>query len=726
MKRFRKIIKIIFVLTLVLSWLLTGWPQIKNTRAAVTRGATYTTFTATDATTAVSFSHTVDADTTLLIVVVSQEADETVISGANIPYWNTTEAFTLIHYTTSSAAAGDMMNSTWGLVNPSTGTHNITYTQSSDDWAHSTAVNYKGTETASVEVATNYLNEKVNNSASTTTVLASAGTTGATLFAAAVFYGGDGDPSTNATSFAELADSATGTDTALDMSFYVADLIGGAPAAITVDWYSTASDENAGQLIEILPLGMYQWSPTVELNSPANASSDSDTTPTLNFTGTDGNADTIEYNVQIATDDTFSSGAITRVQYKYAYPATSGTGYAFASNNTLHNFIVVIVSGAGTSTSMAISDTQGNTYTALTLNNTDINAQMFYAADIKSGANSVKATYTGWSDVGFMAVEYSGIATSNPLDVEATPVQIDTATKTCTSNSFNPQTGSLIFAAWANESADPGTATGSGMTVFSPSNSHYDVQGENLSATTGSQTISFNLTNTSSGFWIVNVAAFKSAGGGSLLLSKFSKTDTGFLDYPDEGDTHPFTSGTAITYTVQSALDAGTYYWRVAGIDEGGSNTYGAWSSTRSFTISNAPSLDSPADMATGQSVTPTLKTTATDPESDYIMYKIVICTNVGMSTGCQTFSQTADQTNWIGQNTQNSTAYTSGTQGVLIVPNTLNNDTTYYWDSYAIDPGGSNTYSSTQGTPRSFTTQASTALNSQNKGVIMQGVILR
>ena len=67
----------------------------------------------------------------------------------------------------------------------------------------------------------------------------------------------------------------------------------------------------------------------------------------------------------------------------------------------------------------------------------------------------------------------------------------------------------------------------------------------------------------------------------SNLISAFSVTDAGFTAG------HPFTSGTAIDYTVQAvdALAAGTYYWRVAATDPSGTNTYGAWSNTRSFTV---------------------------------------------------------------------------------------------------------------------------------------------
>ncbi len=141
---------------------------------------------------------------------------------------------------------------------------------------------------------------------------------------------------------------------------------------------------------------------------------------------------------------------------------------------------------------------------------------------------------------------------------------------------------------------------------------------------------------------------------------------------------------------------------------------YAAWK------INGAPStptLDSPADTATGVSATPDLLTTATDTESDYLRYKIELCTDLAMTTDCQTFDQTGSQTGWTGQNTQTSTAYTSGTQGTYSVQTPLSYATTYYWRSYAIDPGGSNTFSSTQ-TPFSFTTLTVPATPSGLSGV--------
>lgn len=51
-------------------------------------------------------------------------------------------------------------------------------------------------------------------------------------------------------------------------------------------------------------------------------------------------------------------------------------------------------------------------------------------------------------------------------------------------------------------------------------------------------------------------------------------------------DTDPFASADQVTYTVQAALAAATHYWRVRAKDPYGDNEWGAWSSTRSFTIS--------------------------------------------------------------------------------------------------------------------------------------------
>ncbi len=151
-----------------------------------------------------------------------------------------------------------------------------------------------------------------------------------------------------------------------------------------------------------------------------------------------------------------------------------------------------------------------------------------------------------------------------------------------------------------------------------------------------------------------------------------------------------------------------TYYWRIRFWDTFG--LVSPWSDTQYFTTNqkpNIPTLDSPADSAIDQNFIIAFKTTTTDSDSDYLRYKIQLCTNVGMTANCQTFDQTSSQVGWSGQNSQTDTAYTSTTQATYTIQTDLEPNTTYYWRSYAIDPAGTNTWSETQNTPYSFATLA-------------------
>lgn len=158
--------------------------------------------------------------------------------------------------------------------------------------------------------------------------------------------------------------------------------------------------------------------------------------------------------------------------------------------------------------------------------------------------------------------------------------------------------------------------------------------------------------------------------------------------------------GSALTF------NSATYYWRIRFTDVNGATS--PWSATQSFTMDqlpNIPTLDYPISGTIDVPVRAVLKTTTTDNNSDYLKYKIRICTDSLLTIGCQTYDQTNSQTGWSGQNTQSNTAYTSGTQATYTIVSALSVGTDYYWKSYAIDPGASNTWSSTQTTPYVFST---------------------
>jgi hypothetical protein len=63
----------------------------------------------------------------------------------------------------------------------------------------------------------------------------------------------------------------------------------------------------------------------------------------------------------------------------------------------------------------------------------------------------------------------------------------------------------------------------------------------------------------------------------------FSSSSAGFSDLTDAGDTHPFDSGDTIQYVIQSPLTNGTtYWWRLRAFD---GDSYSFWSEPWSFTV---------------------------------------------------------------------------------------------------------------------------------------------
>jgi hypothetical protein len=125
------------------------------------------------------------------------------------------------------------------------------------------------------------------------------------------------------------------------------------------------------------------------------------------------------------------------------------------------------------------------------------------------------------------------------------------------------------------------------------------------------------------------------------------------------------------------------------------------------------PSLTSPSNGATGVSTTPQFQMRTTDADNDYLRYKIEVCADSSCSTVVRTIDQTASQTGWSGQDQQAGSAYTGNS---LVTSSTLatydyqvpalSPATQYWWRAYAIDPGGTNSFSAASAI-LSFTTAA-------------------
>lgn len=199
--------------------------------------------------------------------------------------------------------------------------------------------------------------------------------------------------------------------------------------------------------------------------------------------------------------------------------------------------------------------------------------------------------------------------------------------------------------------------------------------------------------------------------GMSTGCSTFTAANAGWSG-ADVGTTS-YSSGATATYIVpvgNPLAEGTTYYWKTRAIDPAGSNTWSGTQTTAYIFVTNSkpnlPILSFPSTGTTAVSVTPSLVTVATDPDTDNLQYKIELCSNLAMSVGCTIYDQTSNNTGWSNQNVGTS-AYSSGTTAVYNIPagSSLGFSTTYYWRTYSKDPTGTNRWSNTQGSVFSFTT---------------------
>ena len=119
-----------------------------------------------------------------------------------------------------------------------------------------------------------------------------------------------------------------------------------------------------------------------------------------------------------------------------------------------------------------------------------------------------------------------------------------------------------------------------------------------------------------------------------------------------------------------------------------------------------APTLTAPSSGATGVSRTPAFTFRTSDADSDYLQYRLYLyASDCSTPIGASPFAQASSQTGWSGQDRENFTAYvgapdiSNSTLATYTYQGTLSYNTQYCWKVDAIDPGGSNAYSSASST---------------------------
>ncbi len=137
---------------------------------------------------------------------------------------------------------------------------------------------------------------------------------------------------------------------------------------------------------------------------------------------------------------------------------------------------------------------------------------------------------------------------------------------------------------------------------------------------------------------------------------------------PGDSPTTAVYTGTAASFDPGTLAEGTDYYWRVYATDEHGSATTGPiWR----FQTNHAPTTSgdpSPADGAMGVPITSTLSWAGSDPDSDLVMYQVLLDGGAGPTTAVYT-----------------------GT-AASFDPGILAEGTDYYWRVYATDEHGSAT----------------------------------
>ena len=303
---------------------------------------------------------------------------------------------------------------------------------------------------------------------------------------------------------------------------------------------------------------------------------------------------------------TTNSSNIALVQHRNLDAGTSASGaLAFATNTTAGNWIAVCVRGGLSSSQVfTVSDSNGNTYLQayqLGFNVTSVTFAMYYAENIKGGADTITVTQSVTGPLRFAILEYSGVATSNSLD--STPVV--TQGNSSFPNSGNLTTnasGDLLLGTIVTTNGETFTAGGN-FTIeeSSPAAPNTKLVAEDMLQTTAG-TVSAGVSLSGADNWGAGLAAFRSINGTALPISV--SVSPGSASVPSGYGTQSFTA------TISNDFQNKGVTWSLSGSGCNGA-TCGTLTQVTTTTVTyNGPaSVPSPATVTlTATSISDTTK----------------------------------------------------------------------------------------------------------------------
>jgi chitodextrinase len=394
-----------------------------------------------------------------------------------------------------------------------------------------------------------------------------------------------------------------------------------------------------------------------------------------------------------ASASTLATAAIGFVQQAYAtpHPSAATITVAFAAAQSAGDLNVVIIGWHdSTSTVQAVTDTKGNNYVPAvgpTVSSGNATQRIYYARSIAAaaaGANTLTVVMNAApKSPDLRVVEYSGLDPNNPFDVGIGASGSSTA---ISSGTVTTSTASDLLVGADYIAGVTGTA-GAGYTQRVVTSPDSDLVEDDIVAITGSYSAS--ATQTSSGWWVMQLAAFRAAGSArdttppsaptnlaatavsssQIGLSWTASTDnvgvTGYLVYRcgGAGCTNFAQVGTSSTtsYNDIGLGPSNSYSYEVFATDA--ASNVSAASNTASATTSAAPDTTPPSAPANlsataASSTQANLSWTASIDNVGVTGYLVYRCGGAGCTNFAQVGSSSTSSYNDIGLGPSNSYSY--------------------------------------------------------------------
>ena len=216
-------------------------------------------------------------------------------------------------------------------------------------------------------------------------------------------------------------------------------------------------------------------------------------------------------NAAIVVNTTGACATIAKVQV-ISPGTTSTTSKAASLTETAGNLLVAAVYWNGADVA-SISDTLGNTWKSLPVQNnatTATDVRIWYAENIKAGANTVKVTQPWTVNLGFYLIEYSGVATVNALDVAAGKIASAALHSIDTGNMGTTGCRDLVVGLFADTWGTGTMTPGSGWISRGTDPNFYSMVVDNVPGGTGTLDPKANLAGSNSdSAWAATAASFK-------------------------------------------------------------------------------------------------------------------------------------------------------------------------------------------------------------------------